>query len=287
VSIPASVVTIGEAAFISSPLTCLVEWNPTIVRILGARALPTTTTCACAAGSYPVNYICTTCDVGFYCSSSNKKACPLGKSTNSAGSSLISNCSVSVPTLVPTANPTINPSKSPTFTPSFVPTYALSAPTPAPTLQPSAVPTLQPSSYAPTVTPSSNAPSFYPTSDPSTACEPGIVTSAVTIIITKYNYYIGYYLLGYIEGLALCEICLEGTYSVDSQCSQCPQGKISGSGANECIYCPSGTITFTSGSSKCTYCPAGFYSSSDQSQCLKCADGEYSPVGSSTCTSLC
>ena len=77
---------------------------------------------------------------------------------------------------MPSVAPTLMPSTNPTF----FPTYALSAPTPAPTLQPSVIPTVAPSSYAPTFT---SSPSFYPTSDKSTACQPGIVTSAVTILL--------------------------------------------------------------------------------------------------------
>ena len=61
--------------------------------------------------------------------------------------------------------------------------------------------------------------------------------------------------------------------SRDSICIPCAAGKTSLGGATECTDCPSGMISFTSGSSKCFNCQEGSYSSSDHTQCLRWKKG--------------
>ena len=104
-----------------------------------------------------------------------------------------------------------------------------------------------------------------PTNDVKTACIPGS------------------YLVGVVDGNVICDKCLAGTFSVDSNCFQCPQGKTTGLGASICTVCPSGKMTFTAGSPICHNCPAGFYSSSNHTECLRCEDGKISDAGSESC----
>jgi len=111
-----NVLLLGANAFSNDPFTCINNWNPTTIRTIDSTALTTAqkTTCTCVDGSYAVNYICTPCDIGYYCSGGSRTGCPNGKTTPSTGSSLISQCTISTPTFAPTF--------APTFVPTFVPT---------------------------------------------------------------------------------------------------------------------------------------------------------------------
>ena len=111
-----NVLLLGANAFNGDPFTCINNWNPTTTRTIDSTALTTAqkTTCTCVDGSYAVNYICTSCDIGYYCSGGSRTECPNGKTTPSTGSSLISQCTISTPTFAPTF--------APTFVPTFVPT---------------------------------------------------------------------------------------------------------------------------------------------------------------------
>jgi len=37
--------------------------------------------CVCANGTYALNYICTPCGIGYYCSGGTRTVCPAGKTT--------------------------------------------------------------------------------------------------------------------------------------------------------------------------------------------------------------
>ena len=78
------------------PFTCINNWNPTTLRTLGNYALTNAqqTTCPCNSGSYPVNYVCTLCDIGFYCTGGTRTACSSGFTTASTGSTSSSQCNI-------------------------------------------------------------------------------------------------------------------------------------------------------------------------------------------------
>ena len=85
----------ADSAFYNCPFTCINNWNPTTVRTYGTNALTIaqkTTTCVCASGSYNDNYICTPCEVGYYCTGGIKLACSTGYTTLSTGSTSINQC---------------------------------------------------------------------------------------------------------------------------------------------------------------------------------------------------
>jgi hypothetical protein len=77
----------GQAAFQFCPFTCINNWNPTTTRNIGTNALTATqrTNCTCAAGSFPINYICTPCELGYYGTGNTCTSCPTGYNTTSTG----------------------------------------------------------------------------------------------------------------------------------------------------------------------------------------------------------
>jgi len=83
-------------AFESCPFTCIKNWNPTTTRTIGTSALTTAqrTTCSCAIGTYDVNYVCTLCEVGYYCTGGTRYACSTGLTTSSTGASSSSGCNI-------------------------------------------------------------------------------------------------------------------------------------------------------------------------------------------------
>ena len=85
-------------AFESCPFTCIKNWNPTTTRAIGTSALTTAqqTTCSCAIGTYDVNYVCTLCDVGYYCTGGTRYACSTGLTTSSTGASSSNDCGCAV-----------------------------------------------------------------------------------------------------------------------------------------------------------------------------------------------
>ena len=120
ISIPTSVKSIGINAFAGTSFTCIKDWNPTTNRTIATTAFATTsqmTTCICTNGKYPVQYVCTACEVGYYCYGGVKYACSTGSTTSSTGATSSTACNVPTPTLAPTYLP-----NSPTPVPTSAPT---------------------------------------------------------------------------------------------------------------------------------------------------------------------
>ncbi|GMH88338.1 hypothetical protein TrST_g13960 [Triparma strigata] len=87
--------------------------------------------------------------------------------------------------------------------------------------------------------------------------------------------------------------CNAGQYASGSSCLDCPVGKFSSAGSEQCTVCASGKYSASQASSSCYSCPAGKYlsdaamSSSEHdspNDCSVCGGGKYSSVGSNACT---
>jgi hypothetical protein len=76
-----------------------------------------------------------------------------------------------------------------------------------------------------------------------------------------------------------------GTYNNGTAyCQLCPVGRYSGTRADVCTDCESGTYADSVESASCTSCDAGTYSKANSHNCTKCGPGYYSLTRASSCT---
>ncbi len=81
------------------------------------------------------------------------------------------------------------------------------------------------------------------------------------------------------------EGCPAGTIAVSTSCVDCPEGKTSASGDEDCTDCNPGSYASAPGSSSCSLCQAGKSAPlSTSTNCTICPSGTYSSLGASSCT---